>query len=67
MMRRPVAKDPQEHDIEDNHEKDPKNVAGSSDNWLQSFIQRKVVQPVKAVFTQGITPDSLALSIAFGN
>lgn len=31
-----------------------------------SWVQRKIVQPIRDVISQGITPHSLALSIAFG-
>lgn len=32
----------------------------------QSFFHRRVIQPVVALLTQGITPEKIALSLAFG-
>lgn len=32
----------------------------------ESFFHRRVIQPVAALLTQGITPEKIALSVAFG-
>jgi hypothetical protein len=33
---------------------------------IRSFLQRRVIAPIVAVLTQGITPEKIALSLAFG-
>jgi len=59
MLRRPVLGGAV--DLEDNNEPEEEKPA-----YQGSFWQRKIIQPIKSVFTQGISPDALALSIAFG-
>jgi hypothetical protein len=39
---------------------------GSQDIMKRGFFHRRVVAPIAALLTQGITPEKIALSLAFG-
>eukprot|EP01090_Pellita_catalonica_P022804 TRINITY_DN8995_c0_g1_i1.p1 TRINITY_DN8995_c0_g1~~TRINITY_DN8995_c0_g1_i1.p1 ORF type:complete len:194 (-),score=15.72 TRINITY_DN8995_c0_g1_i1:26-577(-) len=43
------------------------DIESAADNETeQSWVSRKIVNPVKKVFSQGLTPSALGLSLAFG-